>query len=177
MIGREWERRKAWSGPALIRRGPGFLIECPKFLLLYSFEECKLSSHIRRRWLGGPPVPIPNTEVKHPYAESTWLETAREVRELPVYSVRIFADVTFMAGVVKWLTHWIVAPARMGSIPIARPILQGYSSIGRVVVSKTIGCGFKSYCPCHEIHNPLRSSNGAGFFCFCGTVDFTGFLD
>lgn len=20
---------------------------------------------------------------------------------------------------------------------------------GRVVVSKTIGCGFKSYCPCH----------------------------
>ena len=59
-----------------------------------------------------------------------------------------------MAGVVKWLTHWIVAPARMGSIPIARPILQGYSSIGRVVVSKTIGCGFKSYCPCHEINNP-----------------------
>ena len=56
-----------------------------------------------------------------------------------------------MAGVVKWLTHWIVAPARMGSIPIARPILQGYSSIGRVVVSKTIGCGFKSYCPCHEM--------------------------
>ena len=44
------------------------------------------SSCIRRRWLGGPPVPIPNTEVKRPYAESTWLETAREVRELPVYS-------------------------------------------------------------------------------------------
>ena len=44
------------------------------------------TSWIRRRWLGGPPVPIPNTEVKHPYAESTWLETAREVRELPVYS-------------------------------------------------------------------------------------------
>ena len=58
-----------------------------------------------------------------------------------------------MAGVVKWLTHWIVAPARMGSIPIARPILQGYSSIGRVVVSKTIGCGFKSYCPCQRIHD------------------------
>ena len=46
------------------------------------------TSWIRRRWLGGPPVPIPNTEVKHPYAESTWLETAREVRELPVLSVR-----------------------------------------------------------------------------------------
>ena len=68
-------------------------------------------------------------------------------------SVRVIADVPFMAGVVKWLTHWIVAPARMGSIPIARPILQGYSSIGRVVVSKTIGCGFKSYCPCQRIHD------------------------
>ena len=27
MIGREWERRKAWSGPALIRRGPDFIKE------------------------------------------------------------------------------------------------------------------------------------------------------
>ena len=107
MIGREWERRKAWSGPALIRRGPDFFKESwriedePRVLyakcealyvpimpkadfLLFSFEECNISSHIRRRWLGGPPVPIPNTEVKHPYAESTWLETAREARELPV---------------------------------------------------------------------------------------------
>ena len=23
-VGREWERRKVWSGPALIRRGPDF---------------------------------------------------------------------------------------------------------------------------------------------------------
>ena len=81
-----------------------------------------------------PPVPIPNTVVKHQEAESTCLETGWEDRKLLVV----------MAALVKWLTHWIVAPARMGSIPIARPILQGYSSIGRVVVSKTIGCGFKS---------------------------------
>ena len=27
-------------------------------------------------------------------------------------------------------------------------VMQGYSSIGRVAVSKTVGCGFKSYCPC-----------------------------
>ena len=31
-----------------------------------------------------PPVPIPNTVVKHINAESTWLETAWEDRELPV---------------------------------------------------------------------------------------------
>ena len=31
----------------------------------------------------GPPVPIPNTEVKLTRAENTWLETARENRYLP----------------------------------------------------------------------------------------------
>ena len=31
-----------------------------------------------------PPVPIPNTAVKHINAESTWLETAWEDRKLPV---------------------------------------------------------------------------------------------
>ena len=48
MIGREWERRKAWSGPALIRRGPDFYAKCealyvPKYaqgtFLLFSFED------------------------------------------------------------------------------------------------------------------------------------------
>ncbi len=33
----------------------------------------------------GPPVPIPNTEVKLSGAEDTWLETARENREMPTY--------------------------------------------------------------------------------------------
>ena len=32
---------------------------------------------------GVPPVPIPNTEVKPPHADGTWLETARESRTLP----------------------------------------------------------------------------------------------
>ena len=27
---------------------------------------------------------------------------------------------------------------------------QGYSSVGRVLVSKTMGRGFKSFCPCHK---------------------------
>ena len=31
-----------------------------------------------------PPVPIPNTVVKHINAESTWLETAWKDRKLPV---------------------------------------------------------------------------------------------
>ena len=32
---------------------------------------------------GGPPVPIPNTEVKPCSAEDTWLATARENRKMP----------------------------------------------------------------------------------------------
>ena len=31
----------------------------------------------------GPPVPIPNTEVKLISAEDTWLETARDNRKMP----------------------------------------------------------------------------------------------
>ncbi len=36
-----------------------------------------------------------------------------------------------MAVVAKWLTHRIVAPTLVGSIPIDRPILLGYSQAVR----------------------------------------------
>ena len=36
-----------------------------------------------------------------------------------------------MANVAKWLTHRIVAPAFVGSIPIIRPLLLGYSQAVR----------------------------------------------
>ena len=35
----------------------------------------------------GPPVPIPNTEVKLDRAENTWLETAREIRAVPTHII------------------------------------------------------------------------------------------
>ncbi|OJG88028.1 hypothetical protein RV13_GL003101 [Enterococcus raffinosus] len=35
------------------------------------------------------------------------------------------APVLFMAIVAKWLTHRIVAPALVGSIPIVRPCIIG----------------------------------------------------
>ena len=59
-----------------------------------------------------PPVPIPNTVVKHLNVESTWVATPWEDRKLPVH----------MVAVVKRLTHWIVAPACVGSIPTSHPI-------------------------------------------------------
>ena len=53
MIGREWERRKAWSGPALIRRGPDFMTEMPKaHFLLYSFEGSILTYSAGQIFLG-----------------------------------------------------------------------------------------------------------------------------
>ena len=62
-----------------------------KMLVSFIFLCIVLSEHIHRvissfnRISGSdsyvvPPVPIPNTAVKHINAESTWLETAREVR-------------------------------------------------------------------------------------------------
>ena len=54
-------------------------------------EECKKSKWVEDPPTGGndgevPPVPIPNTVVKLSSAESTWLDTAREDRSLPVPS-------------------------------------------------------------------------------------------
>ena len=81
-------------------------------LFLYSFEGTAFNKISGDVGYVVPPVPIPNTVVKHINAESTWLETVWEDRKLPVY----------MVVLVKWLTHWIVAPACKGSIPLDRPI-------------------------------------------------------
>ena len=45
-----------------------------------------------------PPVPIPNTVVKHMYAESTCLETGWEDRELLVYKEPRFGGAFFVSG-------------------------------------------------------------------------------
>ena len=42
-----------------------------------------VSSIVGADWCEGPPVPIPNTEVKLSGAENTWLVTARKDREMP----------------------------------------------------------------------------------------------
>ena len=78
-IGREWKRREARSGPALIRRGLDF-----EGMFGAYFSHGVLRAQAPRKsggdgWVA-PPVPIPNTAVKHPHAESTWPATAREAR-------------------------------------------------------------------------------------------------
>ena len=89
---------------------------------LYSFEGANLHISGDVAYVV-PPVPIPNTVVKHIEVESTWLETAWEDRKLPVKKSLIHLYWAFnLAVVVKWLTLRIVAPARVGSIPTNRPI-------------------------------------------------------
>ena len=47
-----------------------------------------ISQIVGADWYEGPPVPIPNTEVKLTSVENTWLETAWEDRAAPVQTVR-----------------------------------------------------------------------------------------
>ena len=47
------------------------------------FSSCLATTPFRWLSCAVPPVPIPNTEVKRTYTDNTWLETAREDRQLP----------------------------------------------------------------------------------------------
>ena len=58
-------------------------------------EQCSCSLTSVSRIVGdfhseGPPVPIPNTEVKLTCAENTWLEAARKNRSSPTFLLRLF---------------------------------------------------------------------------------------
>ena len=44
----------------------------------------------------GPPVPIPNTEVKLPCSENTWMEAARENRSSPTFLLLCFMSIVNM---------------------------------------------------------------------------------
>ena len=54
-----------------------------------------------------PPVPIPNTVVKHINAESTWLETAWEDRKLPVNKKDCLLTVFFITWIC--MLSWVVS--------------------------------------------------------------------
>ena len=56
---------------------------CYEFLL-FSFEITYLNNISGDDSQVVPPVPIPNTVVKHLNVESTWMETSWEDRKLPV---------------------------------------------------------------------------------------------
>ena len=47
------------------------------------FESLKVHEEVGVNYAEGPPVPIPNTEVKLCRAENTWLATVREDKYTP----------------------------------------------------------------------------------------------
>ena len=55
-----------------------------------------------------------------------------------------------MVDVVKRLTHWIVAPARVGSIPTIHPIFLGRSQVGKARDFDSRMRWFESSRPSHD---------------------------
>ena len=64
-----------------------------------------------------PPVPIPNTEVKPPHADGTWLETARESRSSPDSMKFIVIDITMICLSSSMAEHSAVNRRVVGSSP------------------------------------------------------------
>ena len=83
LIGLKWKRREACSLQVLIGRGLDHKL-CVKFEKK-AFKKSLFNFEVTASRTGiycdeGPPVPIPNTEVKLICADDTWRVTARENR-------------------------------------------------------------------------------------------------
>lgn len=64
-------------------------------------------------------------------------------------------------GAFDSVGHWLFKafPVRSRVIRWMPPGPKGCSSIGRALVSKTSGCGFKSLRPCFELEEADRSAD------------------
>ena len=65
----------------------------------------------------GPPVPIPNTEVKLTRADNTWLEAARKDRSMPTQKVRCESNLLVYASLAQSVEHAAVNRGVVGSSP------------------------------------------------------------
>ena len=66
----------------------------------------------------GPPVPIPNTEVKLSGAENTWLVTAREDREMPTQSIHPKGCIALYSSIAQSVERMTVNHDVTGSSPV-----------------------------------------------------------
>ena len=66
----------------------------------------------------GPPVPIPNTEVKLSGAENTWLATAREDREMPTQSIHPNGCFALYSSIAQSVERMTVNHDVTGSSPV-----------------------------------------------------------
>ena len=70
----------------------------------------------------GPLVPIPNTQVKLPSAEDTWLETAREIKTSPKQKRRVYLF-SIYSSIAQSVEHAAVNRRVVGSSPTGGAIL------------------------------------------------------
>ena len=69
----------------------------------------------------GPPVPIPNTEVKLTCAENTWLEAARKNRSSPTFLLCLFLS-SLYSSIAQSVEHLTVNQGVTGSSPVGGAI-------------------------------------------------------
>ena len=66
----------------------------------------------------GPPVPIPNTEVKLSSAENTWLATAREDRKTPTLCILPLGCFAIFSSIAQSVERMTVNHDVTGSSPV-----------------------------------------------------------
>ena len=83
------------------------------------FESLKVHQIVSVIIEEGPPVPIPNTEVKLLYAEDTWRATARENRSALTQIRRLFTKRTafIFSSLAQSVEHLTVNQGVVGSSP------------------------------------------------------------
>ena len=84
---------------------------------------------------GGTPVPIPNTAVKPTCAEDTWLEAARENKQVPTSAASGFSGGCTYSSLAQSVEHAAVNRRVVGSSPTGGAIhmyayVDGEFSVG-----------------------------------------------
>ena len=72
----------------------------------------------------GPPVPIPNTEVKLSSAENTWLATVWEDRKTPTLCIHPLGCFAIFSSIAQSVERMTVNHDVTGSSPVRGAILQ-----------------------------------------------------
>ena len=115
------------------------------------FESLKVHQKVSVNIAEGPPVPIPNTEVKLSYADNTRLATVREDRSMPTQRKQVQKCACF------------------------HPLKTKYSSLAQSVERMTVNHDVAGSSPARGAkQNPLSKEGGFLFVLF--TIHYSSFI-
>ena len=100
----------------------------------------------------GPPVPIPNTEVKLAGAEDTWLEAARENRSLLTQGNRKLFPKAKDVKLVKITARVHPYPFRTRKLSSPVPKILGWKRPGKIGHCQRIA-SFLLFCSVYQVEN------------------------